>query len=69
MERKTKRNLCDTFARAGVQLVFAPRRHYGLSVAVWWYILVRHSLELFVSQGLIQAEGKGNKDGNKIKVE
>ena len=35
---------------------FAPRRHYGLSVAVWWYILVRLLVELFVSQGLMQAE-------------
>ena len=25
----------------GVQLVFAPCRCYGLSVTVWWYILVR----------------------------
>ena len=24
----------------GVQLVFVPCRHYGLSVAVWWYSLV-----------------------------
>ena len=61
-----------------VQLVFAPCKHYGLSVAVWWYILVRLWGELFVSQGLIQAEttvskrsstwSKGNKDGNKTKI-
>ena len=24
----------------GVQLVFVPCRHYGLSVAAWWYSLV-----------------------------
>ena len=39
--------------------VFAPRRHYGFSVAVWRYILVRLGVELFVSQGLIQTETTG----------
>ena len=60
------------------QLVLTQHRYYGLSVAVWWKILVRLWAELFVSQGLIQAEitfsgkapnwRKGNKDGNKIKI-
>ena len=55
MEKRTKPNLWDTPARVGVQLVFAPRRQYGISVAAWWYILVRLWVELFVSQ-VIQAE-------------
>ena len=68
-------NLQDTSARVCVQLVFIPRRRYGLIVEVWWYIFNTLSLELFVSQGLIQAEttasrkastwSKGNKDGRK----
>ena len=63
----------------GGHLVFAPLRLYGLSVAVWWYILVILLVELFVSQGLIKVEttvnrkasiwSKGNKDGNKMKLE
>ena len=40
----------------GGHLVFAPLRLYGLSVAVWWYILVILLVELFVSQGLIKEE-------------
>ena len=44
-----------TLAKAGVQLIFTPRRPYRLSVAVLWYILVRLWMELFVPQGLIQA--------------
>ena len=70
-----KNRQSQTFrTRVGVQLVFAPRRIYERSVAVLWYILVRLWVELFVSQGLIQAEttvstkastwNKGNKDGN-----
>ena len=46
----------DTSARVGVQVVSTPRKCYGLSVAVWWYIFVRLWLELFVSQGLILGE-------------
>ena len=38
------------------QLVFAPHRQYGLSVAVWWYIHVRPWVELLVTQGLMQVE-------------
>ena len=62
----------------GVQLVFAPCRRYGVSVAVLWYILVRLLVELFVSSGQIQADiavsrkastwSKGNKNDNKIKI-
>ena len=75
---RTKPNLQGTSARVGVQLVFAPRRRYGLSVAVLWYILVRPCQELFVSQDLIEAEttvsrklttwSKCNKDENKTKI-
>ena len=60
-----------------IQLVFAPRGRYGLSVTVWSYILVTLWVELFVSQSLIQGEttvsrkastwSKGNKN-NKIKI-
>ena len=50
MERRAKANLYDTSARVCVQLVLAPQRRYGLSVAVRWYILKRRLLELFVSQ-------------------
>ena len=77
MEIQTKTNLQDTSARVGFQLVFAPCRH-GLSVAVWWYILVRFWVKLFLSQGLIQVvttvnrkaatQSKGHKDGNKVKI-
>ena len=38
----------------GVQLTFAPRRRYRLSVAVWWYILVRLWVKLFVSKSPIK---------------
>ena len=79
MERRAKANLYDTSARVCVQLVLAPYRRYGLSVAVRWYVLKRRLLELFASQGLLQAVtrvskkastgSKGNKDGNKIKLE
>ena len=60
---------------AGVQLVFVPRRCYGLSVTLWWYILARLLIKLFVSQCLIQAQttvsrkpsilSKGNKHDKK----
>ena len=40
MERQTKPNLLDTLVRVGVQLVFVPCVHYGLSVVVRWYSLV-----------------------------
>ena len=46
----------DTSSRVGNKLVFTPHKHYGLSVAVWWYIAVKLWVELFVSKGLIQAE-------------
>ena len=39
----------------GAQLIFSSQRRYRLSVAVWWYFLVRLWMKLFVSQGLIQA--------------
>ena len=67
----------------GVQLVFTPFRCYGLSVAVWWYILVRpiggiaSPIPIGVSQGLIHAGtavnrkvsiGSKDKDGNKMKI-
>ena len=78
MERRTKPKLCDFCARVGVQQVFASRRGYGLSVAVWWYILVGILMKLLLSQGLIQAEttvstkisilSKGSKDGKEIKL-
>ena len=78
MEKRTKPNLYDTPARVGDQALFAPRRRYGVSGAVWWYILVRLWVELFVSQGLIKAEttvsrkisswSKGNEDRNKTKI-
>ena len=78
MERRTKPKLYDTSARVGVQQVFASYRGYGLSVAVWWYILVRILMKLLLSQGLIQAKttvstkvsilSKGSKDGKKIKL-
>ena len=56
MKKWTKPNWKDTLAKVGVQLIFAPRRWYRLSVAVWWYILVRlYLVKLFASQGLIQA--------------
>ena len=55
----------------------SPRRHYGVSVAVLGYILVRLWVLLCVSQDLIQAEttvsikastwSNGNKDVYKIK--
>ena len=45
-----------TSDRVVIQLVFAPCGHYGLSVAVWWYILVRLLAGLFVSEDLIQTE-------------
>ena len=71
MERRTKPNLQGTSAGVGF-------RSYALSVAVWWYVLVRLWVELFVSQILIQVEttvsrkastwSKGNKDGNKTKI-
>ena len=66
---------CRQTEKGGAQLVFAPRRCYVLSVAVWWYILVTLFGEIIVSQGLMQAEttvsrkastwSKGNNDGNK----
>ena len=78
MEIQTKTNLQDTSAGVGFQQVFAPCRHYGLSVAVWWYVLVRFLVKLFLSQGLIQVvttvnrkaatQSKGHKDGNKVKI-
>ena len=78
MERRTKPNLLDTSAKVGVQLAFVPHRRYRLSVAVWWYILVRFWIGSFASYGLIQAEttvcrkastwSNGSKDGNKIKI-
>ena len=36
------------------QLIFLSYRRYRLSVAVWWYFLVRLWVKLFVSQGLIK---------------
>ena len=42
MERQTKTNLLDTSAKVNVQPIFAPFRCYRLSVAIWWYILLRH---------------------------
>ena len=59
------------------KLVFTPPRCYGLSVVVYWYLLVRLWEELFVSKGLIQLVtvaskkatlSKCNKNGNKIKI-
>ena len=38
----------------GAQLIFSSQGRYRLSVAVWWYFLVRLWMKLFVSQGLIQ---------------
>ena len=62
----------------GVKLVLKPRRHYGISVGVKWYILVRLWVKVFVSQGLIQAEtkvsrrastrNKDNKGNNILKI-
>ena len=59
-------------------LGFSPLRCYGYSVVVYWHLLVRLWVELFVSKGLIQVEtavgkkastwGKGNKDDNIIKI-
>ena len=66
MEKQTVSNLWDTSAGVVIQLVFAPHRHYGLSVS--WYILVRiHFSETTVS---IKASPltEGNKDDNKIKI-
>ena len=86
MEKKIRKELiiqrsCIAYRRkkGGAQLVFAPRSCYVLSVAVWWYILVRLFGEIIVSQGLMQAEttvsrkastwSKGNNDGNNKKLE
>ena len=78
MEKRTKPNLYDTPARVSDQVLFAPRTRYGVSGALWWYILVRLWAELFVSQVLIKAEttvsrkisswSKGNEDRNKTKI-
>ena len=76
MESQAKPNLYGASARVSVQLVFALFRRYGLSVPVWWYILVRLWVKLFVSQGLIQAamavSRKAStwsyKYGNKMKI-
>ena len=38
MEKKIKPNWKETYAKVGVQLIFAPHRQYRLSIAVWWYI-------------------------------
>ena len=45
--------------------MFSPQRRYRLSVAVWWYFLVKLSVKLFVSQGLIQGF-LGLFDGHKL---
>ena len=53
MDGKAKKpNLQEISARVDVELVFAPYRSYGTSVAVLWYIFMRIWVELFVSQGL-----------------
>ena len=59
--------------------VFTPLTCYGISVVVYWYVLVRLWVELFVSKGLIQAEtavskkastwSKNNKNDNKENIE
>ena len=41
----------------GVQLIFPLHRWYRPSVALWWYVLLRILVELFVSQGLLFHEG------------
>ena len=62
------------------KLVFTPLRCYGLSVVVYWYLLVRlWCVKLFVSKGLIQVEtavskkvstwDKCNKNDKKIIIE
>ena len=67
MERRTKPNLLDISLRVGVQLVFAPLRRYGLSVAaVRWYILMRLWLELFVSQAETTVIRKTSSIGVKV---
>ena len=57
MERHTKPNLKRTSAGVCVQLVFAPRKCYRLSVAIWWYILVKFLVKLFISQDLPDTRG------------
>ena len=62
----------------GVQPIFALHRRHVLAVAVWWYILVRFWVELFLSQDLMEAattvsgkastRGKSYKHNNKIKL-
>ena len=66
MERRAKPNLLDISLRVGVQLVFAPLRRYGLSVAVRWYILMRLWLELFVSQAETTVIRKTSSIGVKV---
>ena len=50
MRKRTKPNCQDTPAKVGVQLIFATHSWYRLSVAVWWYFVVRLWVKLFVSR-------------------
>ena len=60
------------------RLVFKLRRCYGHSAVVYWYLLVRLWVELFVSKGLMQVGtavcknastwSKCNKNDSKIKI-
>ena len=56
MGKGAKPNWSGTHAKVSVQLIFSSHRRYRLSVAGWWYALVRLWVKLFVSKGgLIQA--------------
>ena len=44
-------HICIVFQK---NLVFTPLRCYGISFAVYWYLLVRLWVELFVLKNMIQ---------------